>query len=477
MGMGKNFIGFSWGLVFLSACSAHQKFEPPPVQLKEDRFQSAQTADFAEPGLWWRVFKSLEIDAFMEEAINHNPGLRASRARIEQRLAQYEVTWAALVPQGQAEISASHQQLGTGQSKVESNRFSLGLSLSYELDLFGKNQSALTAAQFDLLASLEDYKASLADLSKTLISGWFALAESKAQAALLEETAQADRANLDLVEGSYKVGTAKAADVLQAQEQVMGTELQLAQTKALLLTREHALMIQAGRYPRKEQGFSPVGLEVKLEPPKPGLPSTLVQRRPDLRRALLQLRAQDARIAQAEAARYPQFSLSSSVGYQSGQLSGITDPGNAFWNLVGNLTLPIFDGGKRRAEVRRQEGILSEQLALYNQTLLKAFGEVEDALGQLKLLDQQIALQKNQIEISKQKLELTKDGFRQGITDWFQVIAAQNQYYNVQKGLLTTRRAWIDQQVGLYLAIGGNWTDGYLKQVAQEEALKLRDKE
>jgi len=191
----------------------------------------------------------------------------------------------------------------------------------------------------------------------------------------------------------------------------------------------------------------------------------LAQRRPDVRRAYLSLKAQDQRIAQAVAQRYPRLSLSASVGQQAGQFSKLSSPDSYVWNLASNLTVPIFDAGSRKAEVYRQQHIFDEQLANYNKTLLNAFLQVENGLFQLQVNQERIKLFEAQTHNGLERLELTKNNFLQGIEPWSQVILTQNQYVRTQTSLITEKRLQLEAQVDLFSAIGGRWTSDYLRAI------------
>ncbi|MDT8447326.1 MAG: efflux transporter outer membrane subunit [bacterium] len=457
-----------WVALLVWGCSPHSPMGEPGTGLESDRFEQSEQVTYSDPGRWWLQLGSKELEALMERAFTKNPGLRAAQARIEQRLAATGISFAALLPSANADFTAAKSANRSTGVEVQSTSFSIELQASYDLDLFGKNSANLKAAELELLASLEAYKQQLTLLGQQVAKAWFGLASIQAQLEFAQETLLTDQANLELIEQSYKLGTAQAAEVLQAREQLTSTELRQVQLRVQQLSAQQSLRQLVGDYPSAADLAAQLDLGLQLPPLQPGLPSGLLKRRPDLRQALLQLKAQDHRIAAAVADRFPRLSLTASTGYQSTELSSLSEPNNAFWNLVANLSVPIFDGGRRRAEVRRQEALLEEQLANYRQSLLGAFGEVESALVQLKQQDLLLELRQRSVVIAQQRLALTKSAFVQGVMTFDQVIAAQKQFVTAQTNWITDKRGWIDLRVDLYTALGGDWTAHYLESLGAE---------
>ena len=384
-------------------------------------------------------------------------------------------TWATLLPSLSLEGTRSKTLTQSTGVDLETNGFSVALKASYELDLFGRNVAALKAAELDLLAALEDHKLQLNQEALAATKGWLALAETRALLALSEETLVTDQANFALIQRALDLGTAKASEVLLAQDQWLTTKLNQLQLRTQLQAQERALKVRAGVYPTIG-GLAPAFPDPKaLAPLGPGLPSELVKRRPDLRKAILSLKAQDQRIGQAVADRFPRLSLTASTGYQSSDLSKLTDPGNAVWNLAANLTLPIFDGGGRRAEVKRQEAIFKEQLALYGALSLTAFSEVEDGLFRLKTAEERVSFAQAQAKNGMERLGLTRNNFLAGVELWSQVIQAQAQAFSARKLWIAEQRAELEARLDLTVALGGDWTTNYLRALGPELDEKLKE--
>jgi len=336
--------------MFLASCTPHEAHQIPRFEAPKAQFVGeGKTKTYQDPGKWGEGLGPKELNLYLEQVLGKSPNLKASEARVEQRLALEKKTWATLLPSLSLEGTRSKTLTQSTGVDLETNGFSVALKASYELDLFGRNVAALKAAELDLLAALEDHKLQLNQEALAATKGWLALAETRALLALSEETLVTDQANFALIQRALDLGTAKASEVLLAQDQWLTTKLNQLQLRTQLQAQERALKVRAGVYPTIG-GLAPAFPDPKaLAPLGPGLPSELVKRRPGLRKAILSLKAQDQRIGQAVADRFPRLSLTASTGYQSSDLSKLTDPGNAVWNLAANLTLPIFDGGGRRA--------------------------------------------------------------------------------------------------------------------------------
>ena len=471
----KKTLGFL-GLLLLASCTPHGANPIPQVEAPNDRFAGEEKSlAFQEPGQWWEGLGSKELNRYLEQVLAKSPALKASEARVEQRLALEKKTWATLLPGLGLEATRSKTVTQASGVDLETNGFSVALKASYELDLFGRNLAALKAAELDLLAALEDHRQQLNQEALSAAKGWLALAETRALLTLSEETLVTDQANLALIQRALDLGTAKASEVLLAQDQWLTTKLNQLQLKTQLLAQERAMKVRAGAYPTTGE-LAPAFPDPKaLAPLSPGLPSELVKRRPDLRKAILALKAQDQRIGQAVADRFPRLSLTASTGYQSNDLSKLTDPGNAVWNLAANLTLPIFDGGGRRAEVKRQEAVFREQLASYGALSLTAFMEVEDGLFRLKAAEERVALAAAQAKNGMERLNLTRNNFLSGVELWSQVIQAQSQAFAARRTLIAEQRARMEARLDLTVALGGDWTTQYLRALGPQMDEKLKE--
>ena len=450
-------------LLLISSCSLHQDTPIPPLPQAQGTYSQVEAGGtgYQDPGEWWFHFKDPRLDEWMKKALGHNPNILAAQARVEQRLAYSDKSWSSLFPNFNLSAGQSQTKVGSGSSQVQSESFSAALESSYDLDLFGANSSALKASEYDLLGAVEDYRVTLASVSSQLARVWFLHLETLGQIQLAQDSLAANQVNYNWIEQSYRQGQAQAADVLAAKEQMLSSKLLILNLQSLADQQAHQLHQVAGEYPQRleSEGGLPETMELPLI--QTGLPSELLQHRPEIKKAILALKAQDHRIAAAVAARFPRLSISAQVGYSAEESTGLSDPGNFLSNFVANLALPIVDMGSRRAEVRRQEQILKERLADYQRVLLSAFVEVENALNKNRIIKQRLEVLAEQVTLSQERLKLTKSGFVQGVNRWDQVLTAQQQYDNYRKSKLKEQRSWVESRIDLFTALGGNWTKSY----------------
>ncbi|MDX2469476.1 MAG: TolC family protein [SAR324 cluster bacterium] len=473
--MKRSFYIITFGLISIfSGCSLHEDTPLPrhlptspsvtPPAAPGANPPSTPQAAYHDPGKWWQLFKQRGLDDWMGKAISKNPSILMAQARIEQRLATSDKAWSSLFPNLNLSASNSQTITGTGDTQVSAASLSMSLESSYDLDLFGANSSNLKASELDLLSAVEDYKLNLANTSGTVAKAWFSYHESSEQLALAKTSLEADQANYEWIKESYRRGQGQAVNVLVANEQVLGSRLQILSLETQKEQNVNLLHQLTGQYPTTfgEGGKLPELVDLPTAPDS--FSTRRLTKRPAVAKAIINIKAQDHRIAAAVAARFPRLSISASTGTSASQVSGLSDTANLFSNLAGNLTLPILDMGGRRAEVRRAEKVLQELLANYKNSLLQAYADVQNAMSRAKHSRLKVEILKEQIQLSKDRLALTKTGFIKGLILWDQVITSQQQVYNYQKSYLTERRLWAEARIDLFISLGGNWEASYFKQ-------------
>jgi NodT family efflux transporter outer membrane factor (OMF) lipoprotein len=272
------------------------------------------------------------------------------------------------------------------------------------------------------------------------------------------------------MESRYEVGLVPALDVYQARQNILAAKAREPVFKASLIKASHALATILGQFPSQNLSGEMAELpEIVPEIPL-GLPSELVSRRPDIEAALLRIRAMDQEVAAAVAARFPSFNLNASIGNASldyvGKISG------TFWSLLLDAAVPLFDYGRRRAEVERRQAILEEELVKYYQIVLNAFQEVEDALIAGRSREEQIKLLEERQEATSATLLLAEDQYFAGLTDYLSVLTAQRNHFLLQAQLLNVRRQLISDRISLMKALGGDWMVADINNRLQENGEK-----
>lgn len=461
-------------LFWLAGCALHTPQSiGPPVEVP-DAFAERQDEEGQTPLLerWWELFDDPHLNRWMDEVFAGNLELAQAVARIEQFEALSRGGASARRPVLDLQGSAGRaRQPGIG-GPVTDDSYRLSASAAFEIDLWQKLKSRSEAAKLDELASRRDLEALYLGLSARVADYYYLAVEQRAQLELTDRTIEAFAGTVELVERRYRAGLVPAIDVYQARQNLAAARARRPQFESLLATTEHALATLAGRYPQRSEGETLAQLPDAGALFPGGLPSQLLGRRPDLAAALARLQASDERVAAAIAERFPAFNLVGSYGGASSELGSLLDSGNIFWSLLLNLSQPVFDGGRRKAEVDRSRALFREKLAGYHQAVLGAFQEVEGALVRGRTSAERIGLLEAQTAAAEGSLRLATDRYRRGLTDYLPVLTAQGLTFDAQSRLLAARRQLIADRISLARSLGGGWMSD---QVQQRLTLEMKE--
>jgi multidrug efflux system outer membrane protein len=455
------------GATILSGCEMAPPDKPTvvatPVAFKEaEGWSRAAPAAEAPRGAWWTVFGSAELDRLEDRLGADNQSLKAAAARYDQARALARQASANLYPTLDAGARSTNNQLSRDvadplpRTRFQDNR--VELDLNYEIDVWGRVRDLARAGKDRAQASADDLAAMALSLQAELASDYFLLRGYDAQAAVLDETVKAYAKALDLTQSRFKAGYAAEPDVSAAE-----ASLELARTGAAeaRLNRgklEHAIAILTGAPPA---GFALATEPLAAAPPAVAevLPGALLQRRPDVAAAQRRVAATNAEIGAARAAYYPDFSLAAVLGSEA------TSPGRLFtapasaWAVGPSGVLNLFDGGKRRALNAQAEAAFNEQAAAYRQTVLGAYGEVEDSLTSLAFLAQETTTQAAAVKAASTARAQAERRYASGYAAYYDVITAQNIELSarLQETQIQARR--MVASVALVRSLGGGWTD------------------
>jgi len=446
-------------VTFLAACSPHARQEIPLPVTTPESFIEAGKGKVAHQGAgrWWKAFGDSRLDGFMEEVFTGNLDLRQAVARLEQARAALASVGSARFPSLTIEGAGGRARQGSSFGSVTSDTYRLSAAAAFELDLWGKIGSRTEAARYDLLAVQEDARTLCLTLSAQAADLYYLAIEQRAQLELTDRTIVSFRDAKNLVESRYRQGLVPAVDVYQARQNLAAAEARRPLFESTLATTEHGLALLAGRYPGRGDAGELTVLPGAVVAFSAGIPSRLLADRPDVRGALSKVRGSDERIAAAIADRFPSFGLVGAYGGASDDLSTLLDSGNIVWNLLLNLAQPVFDGGRRSAEVERSRAVFRENLARYHQVVLNAFREVEDALVQGRTTEERIAALDARVAASSAALRLATDRYMQGLTDFLPVLTSQALSFDAESQLLSARRQLISDRISLARALGGEW--------------------
>jgi multidrug efflux system outer membrane protein len=405
---------------------------------------------------WWEALNDPQLNDLIEEALGHNFSLQQSWARLQQAQALAVGSGAALYPELDLSAGASSERRHADTTEtVES--YSLGLTGSYEIDLWGKIRSERQAALIATAASREDLNTAAMTLSANIATRWIGVVSQRMQKQLLVQQLKANQTLLELVELRFRKSLASAVDVFQQRQLVEQTraQLPLVEQSERRLLNELALLL--GRTPFSLPQIQSRSLEIPRDPPAAGIPAQLLTNRPDIRAAAKRLETADWNVAAARADRLPRISLSVEAAYQADKLSLLLD--NWLTRLAGNITAPLFDGRRRASEVRRLQAVVLENLAAYRQTVLTAIREVEDALVDEAKLREHLKGLQAQLDAARNALNEARRRYRNGLSDYLPVLTQLLTVQELERTRIQRRAELLTARVDLYRSLGGTWTD------------------
>jgi NodT family efflux transporter outer membrane factor (OMF) lipoprotein len=408
---------------------------------------------------WWEQFENQDLERLVNEALSGNLTLRMAWSRLDQARQLAKIAGAGGYPG--LELGFGIQQYNAGGSlppdSPESLReFTGTIALSYQVDLWKKITNNRLAAVLDFEAGREDLEATAFTITASVAELWASLVEQDAFLMLLEDQLEVGMDYLSLVEARFGRGISSAVDVYQQRLLVESIQEQFPRVKMQQKLLQHQLAILLGRQPTASIPLMRSKLPLINELPPMGLPASVLRNRPDVRAAELRLIAADHRVAIAVADRFPSISLSATAGSQTGDASKIFD--QWFTNLAGNLMLPLFDAGRRKAESERSRAMVSERFYQWEAVLLNALADVEDALVKEKGLQNSYSSIIKQVELAQQTLDRSRALYTNGLTDYLTVLTSLQSLQNLQRVEINIRKSLISNRIRLHSALGGSWT-------------------
>jgi multidrug efflux system outer membrane protein len=427
-------------------------------------------AEAAVPPLdWWTKFHSKELTEVIEQARAANLDIAAAIARIVQADAQARIAGAALLPAVDLNGDASRAQsskttgLGNGKPFVDNNGFSVrnslsaSLSASYEIDFWGKNRSALRAAEENAVASRYDREVvGLATVVATA-NAYFEVLAAQDRLRVAHENLQSATRVLNLIEQRLNAGTASALETAEQESVVNSQRASIPPLEQTLKQNKNALALLVARSPERVRirGGSLRGITYPRV--TPGLPSELLAQRPDIREAEAKLASADANVENARAQMLPSITLTGEGGYQSAVLKMLLRPESVFFNAAAGLTQPIFDGARLQGNLDLQKGVQDELLQNYRKAVISGFTDVENALDAIRQTALRERLQQDVVTSSRRAFDISEQRLREGTIDLVTVLQTQQTLYQAEDTLAQARLAHVQAIVSLYQALGGGW--------------------
>lgn len=453
----------------LAGCAVGPDYKRPDAPLTP-AFKEA-TADapaftgdwkFAEPQdqhartEWWRLFGDSQLDDLMSQVQVNNQNIKAAEAQYRQAAALLQAARAGFFPTLGANVNVSRGTSGSGANSAITNAQSVSLAANWELDVWGRIRRQVEASAANAQASEADLASTLLSTQATLAQSYFLLRVADAQGALLQRTVADYARSLQLVQNQYKAGTAQRSDVLQSEAQLKSAQAQQVDNRLTRAQLEHAIAVLVGQPPAN---LTLAADDFKRSPPvvPTAVPSQLLERRPDIASAERSMAAANAQVGVAQVAYYPTLSLSASGGLGVATLSRFVSLPDRVWSIGAGLAGTIFDGGARSAAKAQAVAAYDQNVALYRQTVLSAFQEVEDNLAAARLLEEEYTVQTDALRSAREALALVNNRYKAGTASLLDVLTAQTTAYQAEQTQLSIVGRRYTASVVLVKALGGGW--------------------
>jgi NodT family efflux transporter outer membrane factor (OMF) lipoprotein len=470
------------GLGLASGCAVGPRYQRPaataptastPSAWKESPpWQQAAPKDTIPKGTWWQVFHDPALDTYEQQLLQANQSLLAARDRLEQARSIARVATAGLFPQLAVDPSG-YRERGAGNRPLNGavvpnipytqSAFTVPFNVSYEVDLFGRVRRNVEAANANLQSTAADLQNSQLVLTAELAADYFSLRELDAELQVVEESVGYERKGLDLVNNRHNGGIASGLEVAQQAALLDATLTQLALVKESRAQYEHAIAVLIGQ---SASSFNIVAAPLKTAPPPVplGVPSDVLERRPDIATAERQIAYANAQVGIAKAAFYPHITLGGSGGWQSSDIVTLANAPSLFWSLGADALEPIFQGGRNRANLAAVRSAYDASVANYRQSVLTAFQQVEDGISNLQTLSQAATTQAAAVEDARRELAIANNRYVGGVTTYLDVITAQSTLLSNERLATPMLGQQMVSSVYLVKALGGGWNASELNQ-------------
>jgi outer membrane protein, multidrug efflux system len=458
--------------IVLAGCKVGPEYRrpenPAPAQYSHGASTTNTNTVAANLAEWWTVFNDAQLDALIREAESANHDIRMAISRVREARALRGITRSALFPQvnggadyrraRESENGLGRQLSASGQS-LENDLFQLGPDMTWEIDVFGGTRRAVEASQADLEATIEQSRDILVTVLAEVGVSYLDLRGAQRQLTVARENLRAQEQTLALTRDRFQAGLASELDTARAESQVATTRSRIAPLEEIKHRAIHRLCVLLGKQPGELESQLIVAGKIPAGPPRVpiGLPSDLLRQRPDIRHAERQLAAATARIGAATSDLFPKFYLTAAAGLQSIEATDFFDSGSRFWSLGPSVRWPIFSGGRIRQNIRVQNARQEQALLRYEQAVLKALEEVENALvgfGQEQNRHQALA---DSEQASRRAAVLANDRYRSGLADFLDVLESERALLAAQDSVVQSERVLSQNLIRLYKALGGGW--------------------
>jgi NodT family efflux transporter outer membrane factor (OMF) lipoprotein len=463
--------------LLLGACSLAPPLKTPDMPTADaykemGPWTQAQPADRLPRDSWWTLYDNTELDEFEKRLITGNPTLAASLANYAQARALADQARAGLFPTLGLSANVTRNRdsinapLRLPTAPAYYNYNSVGGSVSYELDLWGQIHNEVVAGQANAAAAAADLENARLSLIAQLVEDYVQLRSLDRNSAILDDTVKAYTRAFELTQQRHDAGIAPGLDVSQAQTQLNAARSQAAQTLAQRALMEHAIAALLG-VSASTFSIKPQIVPITLPQIPAGVPTTLLQRRPDIAGAQRRMIAANANIGVARAAYFPMLTLGAQGGFESKSFSNLLSAPSAFWAIGPNVLLSVFDGGLRRAQVAQARAEFDASAAYYRSTVVSAFQQVEDSLATINHYHDASVDEKAAVDAAQRTVDFSLALYKQGATDYLTVVTSQTALLQNQLQALTLDTLQLTASVDLIRALGGGWENSEQMQTAR----------
>ena len=456
----------AWLLV---ACTVGPNYVRPGIEaphaFKEmEGWKQADPRDRELRGPWWEIYNDALLNNLEEQVAISNQNLAQAEAKYRQARALVQSARASYFPSVGADASATRTGSGSSrtssansqQSSQSASNYALSVSAAWEIDVWGRVRRTVEANQANAEASAADLEAARLSAQAELAQDYFQLRISDAQKQLLEDSVADFAKSLQLTKNRYDSGVAAKVDVVQAQTQLQNTQAQAVDVGVQRAQLEHAIALLIGK-PASSFSLVPAPLAAVAPVVPVGVPSQLLERRPDVAAAERRVAAANAQIGVAKAAYFPALTLSGSLGYQSSRFADLITAPSRFWSIGPALAQTLFDGGLRSAQSDQAVAAYDASVAAYRQTVLTGFQEVEDNLAALRILEQEAQVQDEALQSARESVVLTINQYKAGIVSYLNVIQVQTTALATERSSVDILNRRLAATVLLIKALGGGW--------------------
>lgn len=456
--------------IMLIACTVGPDYRRPSsaasTHFKELKgWKQAQPRDHELPGKWWEIFKDPYLNGLEEQVNIANQSIAQAEAQFRQAQSLVQSAAAAYFPTATADASVNRFRAASGQNVAVRGvkyLFSAALSTAWEPDLWGSIRRQVESSEASAQASAATLQALRLSTQATLAQDYFQLRALDAQIKLLNDTVENYAKTLKITQNRYTAGIAAKSEIVQAETQLESAQAQAINLGVQRAQLEHAIALLIGKAPA-EFSIAIAPLNTLLPPIPVSIPSQLLERRPDIAAAERQVAAANAQIGVAKAAYFPTLSLAANNGTQANQFSDLLTSAARYWALgPAAITLPLFDGGARGAQMQQAIDAYDASVAAYRQAILVSFQEVEDNLAALKILEQEMRVQNKAVASAHKAVQLTTNQYKAGTVSYLNVMIDQAAALTNEKAAVDLQGQRLNAAVLLVKALGGGWNTSSL---------------